>query len=629
MRRPHRFQKPVRSREHRTMTQEQDDLLKRLQQKHLSSSTPTAKRRNRLAELAIKIADAIGDFLGRHTKFVMIALAVLMTLLVGVFFLAKDFLTKRQNFPERNVLYRATNTIYISSGSEMKGTKSTDQLSEAQIYEGGQESKVGTYLFTTTREMRDDIEYFNMDNSQKIRIASATRKPEIVQAGLRLGGSLNFKEQYAQIITEPQQKTPQSYRVYKFVPERGMKEVEATIIEHADGTTTVENRMIEDREFVFGWFWGKEFRRGTKLEQFVHAPQTQKQLQQFEELIKILDSPHTVDLSARERAIREAMNLAQSIEATPIYATYEDGIFDLLPQESTIYFAHKPGIFERIKDGLLGASDHIRLRVNAKFDLFPGNYPGLNAIHFGKDNNQVFPFAKYNNGGYVITDKYGKLAEITIQDFWLFYGQDVLYSYYFDLNGDGKLDKQTELIGTVLCRTTHDDLVELQKIVGEGRPKTDVTFTSHYSFMAPTPNLERGKQLFEICGQLESMLPDQVNRGFGKHSLLGFINQQRSDIILFHDLTVENMSRALTQESTLVAKYDIVNLLIAGRRPYAEGVAKTFGLSEQFAGRFQASELLKERRDWSGLLGLTLLIATFVVGFVMLKPRKPATSKAA
>lgn len=610
------------------MPQEQDDLLKRLQQKHLSSATPTGKRRSRLAELAIKVADAIGDFLGRHTKLVMIALAVLMTLLVGVFFLAKDFLTKRQNFPERNVLYRATNTVYISGGSEMKGTKSTDQLAESQIYEGGLESKVGTYLFTTTREVRDDIEYFNMDNSQKIRIASATRKPEIVQAGLRLGGSLNFKEQYAQIITEPRQKTPQSYRVYKFVPERGSKEVEATIIERADGSTMLENRMIELREFALGWLWGKEFRRGTQLEQFVHSPQTQPQIRQFEETIKTLDSSQTVDLAARERAIREAMNVAQAIEAAPIYVTYEDGVFDLLPQESTIYLAHTPGAFERVKDGLLGASDHIRLRVNAKFDLFPGNYPGLNAIRFGKDNNQVFPFAKYNNGGYVITDKYGKLAEIAIQDFWLFYGQDVLYSYYFDLNGDGKLDKQTELIGTVLCRTTHDDRVELEQIVGEGRPKTDVTFTSHYSFMSPTPNMERGKQLFEICGQLESMLPDQVNRGFGKHSLLGFINQQRSDIILFRDLTIENMSRALTQESTLVAKYDIVNLLIAGRRPYAEDVAKAFGLSEQFAGRFQASELLQERRDWSGILGLTLLIATFAVGIMMLKPRKSATSKA-
>ncbi len=606
------------------MPQEHDDLLKRLQQKHLSSSqTPTGTRRSRLAEFAIKIADAIGDFLGRHTKLVMIVLAVVMTLLVGVFFLAKDFLTKRQNFPERNVLYRATNVVYISSGSEMKGTKSTEQLSEAQVYEGGLESKVGTYLFTTTRETRDDIESFNIDNSQKIRIASATLKPEIVQAGLRIGGSLNFKEQYAEIITAQQTTAPQSYRVYKFGPERGLKEVEATIVEQPDGTTILENRMIELREFLFGWFWGKEYRRGTQLEEFVRTPQTQTQIRQFEEAIKILDSPHTVDQGIREQAMRDAMNLAQAMETTPIYITYEDGVFDLLPQESTVYFAHKPTVFERLKDGLLGTSDHIRLRVNANFDLFPGDYPLLNAIHFGKDDNMVYPFSKYNNGGYVITDKYGKLAEIAIQDFWLFYGQDVLYSYYFDLNGDGKLDKKTELIGTVLCRTTHDDRVQLEKIVGEGRPKTDVTFTSHYSFMSPVQEMEQGKRLFDLCGHIESMLPDQVNRGFGKHSLLGFINQQRSDIMLFRDLTIENMSRALTQESTLVAKYDIVNLLIAARRPYAQEIAKAFGLAEQFVGKYQSSELSKERRDWSGIIGLTLLVATFAVGVLLLKKRKP------
>ncbi len=49
----------------------------------------------------------------------------------------------------------------------------------------------------------------------------------------------------------------------------------------------------------------------------------------------------------------------------------------------------------------------------------------------------------------------GKLAQIDIQDFILFYGQDVLYSYYFDLNGDGKLtDKTAGAIWSSLCRTT-------------------------------------------------------------------------------------------------------------------------------------------------------------------------------
>ena len=83
-------------------------------------------------------------------------------------------------------------------------------------------------------------------------------------------------------------------------------------------------------------------------------------------------------------------------------------------------------------------------------------------------------------------------------------------------------------------------------------------------------DFEKGLEYFKLCGYIESMLPDQVNHGFGKHSLLGYINAQRSDIMLFNELTIENMSRALTQESTLVAKYDIVKALAAARRPICQ-----------------------------------------------------------
>ena len=151
----------------------------------------------------------------------------------------------------------------------------------------------------------------------------------------------------------------------------------------------------------------------------------------------------------------------------------------------------------------------------------------------------------------------------------------------------------------------------MESLVGEGKPKTDVTFTVHYSFMAPDSDMEKGMRYFELCGYLESCMPDQINRGFGKHSLLGYINEQRSDIMLFNDLTIKNMSRALTQESTLVAKYDIVKVLIEAKRPYAEEVAKKFGIDDEFKGKYQNSELLSEK--WPNgpfvLGGLLLLTA--------------------
>jgi hypothetical protein len=57
-----------------------------------------------------------------------------------------------------------------------------------------------------------------MDDSKKSDRLS-TRKPEIVQAGLRVGGSLNFKNNLPRSF-EPRLESPQSYRVYKFVPEQ-------------------------------------------------------------------------------------------------------------------------------------------------------------------------------------------------------------------------------------------------------------------------------------------------------------------------------------------------------------------------------------------------------------------------
>ncbi len=380
--------------------------------------------------------------------------------------------------------------------------------------------------------------------------------------------------------------------------------------------------MTEVREYLLGWWWGKVFRAGTFLEQYPKTAGNEQLIDRFHEYIKTLDSQQTVDRTAREKMIEQTMALSQQIETNPVYITYEDGFFDILPQESTIYLAHKPGFFERLKDAFVGKSEHIRLRAEKYHDVFPGRYPGLRRFHIGKGENIVYPFDKHNLGGYIIKDKYGDVARIDIRDFILFYGQDVLYSYYFDLNGDGKLDEKTELIGSVLCRTTHDDRVDLEKLVGEGRPKTDVTFTTHYSFMAPDPDFEKGMEYFKLCGYVESMLPDQVNRGFGKHSILGYINEQRSDIMLFHDLSIENMSRALTQESTLVAKYDIVNALIFAKRPYAQQIAEAFGVADYFAGQYQPSAKLVERRDWSVIGGTVVMCVALTGGCALMRRRK-------
>ncbi len=99
-------------------------------------TTPPPKRFGKsIGRFFGKITDAIGDFLSSHKKGIFITLIGLLVILSGVY-LPKDYLTKRQNYPERNVLFRATNSVYIAGGTEKKGTASVDQFSETEVYEG-------------------------------------------------------------------------------------------------------------------------------------------------------------------------------------------------------------------------------------------------------------------------------------------------------------------------------------------------------------------------------------------------------------------------------------------------------------------------------------------------------------
>ena len=590
-----------------------DEIVQRVREKHLSGPVPRSRR---------SPAHAVGRTLRRHLWLVLgMTLAVALAATVG-YILGIDYLTKRQSYPERNVLYRATQMVSVAGSTGDGSADQSNMLSDSLVYEGGGAGKVGTYLLRTVREQRKDIEYFNMDDTQKIRIASATRKSEIVQAGLRIGGSLNFKEQLAEIILGPGAKARRSYRVYKMVPERGRDEVEVTVLADDDGTLTAVNRMTERREWLLGWLWGKGFRDGTWLEAYLDHSDSRKRMSRFLETVRVLDSSETVDPGRREKAILEARRLSRAVPTRPVYFSYEDGFFDILPQESTVYLAHEPGWTERVADAVRGDSKAVRLRVENHWDLFPGRYPLLRRIHLGSGENVVYPFDKYNNGGYRIRDRYGEIARIEIQDFILHYGQDLVYHYYLDRSGDGRIDPDTERIGTVLCRTTHDERLNMEAVGGTDRPGADVTFTLHYSFMAPDDDPEAGIAAFRLCGYIETMMPDQVNRGFGTHSMLGYINQQRGDIMLYTDLRIENMSRVLTQESTLTADADIVRVLAAARRPYARQVARAYGLEDLLAESPPPSPDLTFRRDWSVLLCLAATLVSLVFVSVLAVRRR-------
>ncbi|MBI5390002.1 hypothetical protein HZB02_00760 [Candidatus Woesearchaeota archaeon] len=216
----------------------------------------------------------------------------------------------------------------------------------------------------------------------------------------------------------------------------------------------------------------------------------------------------------------------------------------------------------------------LKLRAENHWDLFPGYWWPLQNVEIGTSPNIWRPFDHYNNGGYSIEDAKGKIAEVKIQDFFLHYGDDVLFTYLLDKNGDGTLDTSTEVIGRVLRRVSHDEHADLEPIIGEGQAKKDITRRYTYTFMAGS-DWERRAVEFYLCDAMESFMVNEINRGFGKHSDLGWVNFHRSNILLLENPTVPNLGRALTTESSSVAKYDIVALLRAAGRDYMEPYLST------------------------------------------------------
>lgn len=540
----------------------------------------------------------------------------------GYFYL--DYKTKRWNYPVRYALIKTENKVDIAGNPEKRAAERADMESFNKFNEGGGgESKIGTQLAETKRVIRGDTQTFKIYDTQNIRIATSNLQTERFQAGMRFYGATSFSEQFAEIVLSSKSKAPQKYMVYEIDPEKGFKTndidvveypIERGLLENEPGTIVERdengkkrkalevlfNHLVESRN-VLAWKYGRFYRDGTLLENFSRTEKNKQMSKEFFETVRTLDSEETKDnLELREKLVEKLKGVEANLDKKTVYSTFEDGFFKILPQGGEVYLGENPGFWKRAKHYWFGwtRNESNRLRIEWHMGLFPGNWPILNRIPFGTGKDKSYVFDKYNNGGYSIHDRFGELAKIEIQDFWFNFGQDVVYNYFLDLNGDGKIDTKTELIGKVLCTTTHDEKTEIQRLAHGIIPDHNMTLTTNYSFMAPDSDMKKAWEYFKLCAYVETMMPDQVHRGTGQHSLLGFINDQRSDIMLFRDLSIENMSRALTQESTLVAEHDIVSLLIATGRPYAEELAREYGIHDKFAGKYCVSPNLQERTDF-------------------------------
>jgi len=601
------------------MDKDVDDLISRVESKHLGRRPPkTGKRpekqkkkgriRRSLSRIGGGAARGIGRFFSKYKKTVAAAVLVIFIAasLAGILFF--DYFTKRLHFPERNVLFRARQEMKYSGGDEKQDARNVNVRSIAQIYRGGgqqkiAETKVEDIMAVAEWYMSDESDMYHLKDEQNRRIANAHFKKERVQAGLSFKGSLTVQDQYGIIDTQglnpPEFQRMDGERdaflAYRFEQERATEETEINILRQADQKSLI-NHLVERRTPLLGWLWGLDYRGGTTLEYY--TPDDSGAVQDLFGLIELFNKPEESGASKRERVrlLQQIQAAEKKIPRKTVYADYEDGIFDWNFQESTIYLGYAPGWFERTVFNLVNhleqAKNRITLglwdkkvhkegvvRVENMWDFFPGNIPLLNRIRYIRGESRHFaPFDKTNNGGYVLIDSVGTLAKVEIKDFLVHYGDDLLYLYFLDKNGDGRIDREKELIGQVLYRVTFEQKEQKDLDLGKGKEKRDVSYIVNFSFMGGyETDPEKSYQDFRLCASIESFMPDQLNRGYGKHSVLGRINEIRSDIMLFKDPTFKNRSRALTEECSLVAGEDILAVLDAAKRPFAEAFARRIG----------------------------------------------------
>ena len=520
----------------------------------------------------------------------------------------KDRATKRQTFPVRGLQYQVTEQVEFRMTGASAGKKAaTDEVSESgerevliqkyssKIFGDDPDTKVGNLIGETTDDqIGRDVRNYNIYNERKDRIATSTTNPERFQAFWvpilyppYTARSVVFTDQTARILKEDATDQPSEFKVYTFHPEWGRENISWNIITQKDGTRILHSSLTTVRSWLLGYFFGEDYRNGTLMEKIVQSernkPLIQEILRSFEEINRVQDASTRRDIYIR------LVGLHQRLEKVPVYRTFEDGIIDWLPQESTIYLGEDPSWWKRLKTEAMDlftfgkVKDCNVLRVEQLWDFWPGYFSGLHRwVSLGSGEDTLRPFNRVNHGGYKMTSCRGDLAEIRVQDFFQpNYANDLLYVYRLDLNGDGRLTDD-ETIGKVLVRFEYDSPIYVKDQSGTHSYSKKLYFMAGQASVPP-------EEAFKLAAYLETMVPDQHNRGFllsptfglwnfeGNNTHLGFINTHRSSVLLYNTLqgkdtqntNVEELSRALTEESILVAPKDIVRLLRAAKHPLA------------------------------------------------------------
>lgn len=621
-----------------TMTSEDQEMLERVSKKYLqtcpttdqppsSSSSGLFSRLGRRITTGItaKIKRHCREFASNHPKTIGVGLAAIIASTIGIYTMYFDFITKRQAYPIRDVLFHCQEKVEFTLGDRKEASKHSDRNSESIISRNEEGGRIGEILgiskFDVVSKGVTDELHYQLENPSKTRIAFAQERSEPVQSGLSVRGNINFKELDAELVGRPER-----YIRYSFIPERGTLDIQVNMLVDAKKHRRLINEQITTREGILGFFFGDHYRASTQLVEFSRTPANEKRFKKFLSALDAYNYTKDTTPGQREAYIDAMINLLSRADIMPIYTSHEDGLFKIFPTESSTYLFSDPSSIHRfsrffgantfespfesqdpsrktttgnpsagkilvgkkishhqspsLREALAHPSlstisnpnkEYPRIRVENEWDFFPGWIPFLEGFTVGKEPNTIKPFAHHNNGGYRIEDSRGVIAKVEIVDFLLHYGDSVLYHYYLDKNGDGVIDEKTECIGKVLFRTTqHDHSADPDASAEQAKGgRRSIAQRRLYTFMAGS-NPKTGLDDFYLCNTIESFMANEVNRGFGQHSNLGDINNQRSSILLLLEPNLYNLGRALTVESSIVAAHDIRQLLFASHRDYIE-----------------------------------------------------------
>ncbi len=451
------------------------------------------------------------------------------------------YITSRLSYPERNVLYRVNESVTQSINS---ARYHFDRSSQASISEGGllggesmqageNDIRIKAIMCKSKRREKGDIDEYELLNTTYQKVAQASTKSEKSRDIFDISRS-NYIQNVAGLINAQTATEEIKLITLENAPEIASSVDADTYIFDAKTQKPSWRYRLTDKRRYFGLL-GDKYRYSTLLYEQKDANGSGAGMQ----------SSGAKNSSANEK--NKNLDL--------IYHSSETGLFGIMPQGSRLYLFQEIPCFTR--------------RV---YDYFNAAETGESVYTFKISQFwDAFPW-RFMNGGYILSDKHGKIAMIKFEDFWFHYADDVVYHYYLDLDGDGEINETTEIIGKVLFSMTES---------GTPQDKTegDINYTINYSFMAGR-DPQNAANDFILCGDIEAMMPDQIFDGFGQHSFLGFIEEKRDDIMLYLDRSTENLDRAIKEDDTLGFKTSLLRLLLYSRRPYLSKIAAKFSAGE-------------------------------------------------